>query len=50
MSPFVKKVLQILIAVILQLIDLFDGDDPNKAAKEIMARIEIIKPEDGLGA
>lgn len=50
MSPFVKKVLQVLIAVILQLIDLFDGPDPNKACKEIMARIEILQPDDKLGA
>lgn len=47
MSPFVKKLLQIAIAIILQLIDLFDGEDDNKVARSIKKNIHLVEdPKD----
>jgi hypothetical protein len=47
MSPWLKKLLTVIIAIILQVIDLFDGDDPYKTVKAIRSKLHVIdSPED----
>lgn len=47
MTPLLKKILQIIIALILQAIDLFDCQDNNKVAKVIKSKIHLVEdPKD----
>lgn len=48
MTPLLKKILQIIIALILQAIDLFDCDDKDKVAKVIKSKIHLVEDPEQL--